>query len=71
MNRVITVKGTGKVNTKPDIIILSLDLNTYDIDYNKTMELASMTINHIQKLINELGFEKSDLKTTNFNISTD
>lgn len=37
MNRVITVKGIGKVSAKPDIIVLTMNIKTRDMEYEKTL----------------------------------
>lgn len=70
MNRLITVKGTGNVSVKPDLIIISMNLESHQYDYEKTMKLATDSINALQEVIQLVGFEKSDLKTTSFNVST-
>lgn len=70
MNRLITVKGTGNVSVKPDLIIITMDLESHQYDYEKTMELAADSINTLQEAIQNAGFDKKDLKTTSFNIRT-
>jgi len=70
MNRLITVKGTGNVSVKPDLIIITMNLESHQYDYDKTMELAANSINTLQKAIQIAGFDKKDLKTTSFNIRT-
>lgn len=70
MNRVITVKGIGKVSAKPDLIVLSMTLAIKNMDYEKTMEESAEAINQLQKAIVGVGFEKADLKTTDFNVET-
>lgn len=70
MNRLITVKGTGSVSVKPDLIIISMDLESHQYDYEDTMKLATESINALQEAIQGVGFEKSDLKTTSFNVKT-
>lgn len=70
MNRIITVKGTGNVKVKPDLIVITLSLESLHLDYSKTMKLAAEAVEELQKAIESVGFHKTDLKTTNFNIST-
>ena len=70
MNRLITVKGTGSVSVKPDLIIISMDLESHQYDYEDTMRLATESIDALQEAIQGVGFEKFDLKTTSFNVST-
>lgn len=71
MPRTITVKGIGKVSAKPDYVVLSMSLQSKDMDYDRAMVLASQHIQHLTETICAIGFEKSDLKTTRFNVGTD
>lgn len=70
MNRIITVKGTGNVKVKPDLIVITLSLESLHLDYSKTMKLAAEAVEELQKAIGSVGFDRTELKTTNFNIST-
>lgn len=70
MNRTITVKGTGNVSIKPDLIVITLNLETLNHDYDRTMELAAEAVKDLQTAAQSIGFEKNDLKTTSFNIRT-
>lgn len=70
MNRMITVKGTGKVSVKPDLIVITMNLESQQRDYDKTMELAAESVKVLQDAIQSVGFDKKDLKTTYFNIKT-
>ena len=70
MNRVITVKGTGRVSSKPDLVVLSMALESQKLKYDETMELATESLQELTAAIQSCGFKKEDLKTTNFNIRT-
>lgn len=70
MSRKITVKGTGKVSVKPDLIIVTMNLESQQYDYDKTIERAAESIKALQDAIQSAGFDKKDLKTTSFNIRT-
>ena len=71
MPRTITVKGIGKVSEKPDYVVLSMSLESRDRDYDRAMEIASQHIRHLTETISAVGFEKKDLKTTGFHVSTE
>ena len=71
MARIITVKGIGKASAKPDYVEISMSLHTRDKNYDRAMELAGQHIQHLTETICAIGFEKSDLKTANFNVRTD
>ena len=40
MPRTITVKGIGKVSAAPDFVVLSMGLESQDMDYEKAMNIA-------------------------------
>lgn len=67
--RTITVKGTGTVSAKPDLIEISFRLEAADNDYDKAMKLASCQLNAVSKAVEQIGFEKGSLRTTDFNVS--
>lgn len=71
MVRTITVKGMGRVTTAPDYVIISMSLEAHEMDYEATMELAAKKIEQLNLSLEEIGFEKKSVKTTNFNIRTD
>lgn len=70
MNRLITVKGTGSVSAKPDLIIITISLESKRREYERTMSLAAKSVKVLQAAVQSAGFDKNDLKTTSFNIST-
>lgn len=69
MNRTITVKGMGKVNAKPDLAILTVNLEAKEMEYEAAIVSAAKKINNLQDSIKGVGFQKSDLKTTKFEVS--
>lgn len=69
--RTITVKGVGKVSVKPDLIVISMGMETTDKDYEKTMEYAAERVELIGSELQRIGFAKDDLKTTSFDVRTD
>lgn len=71
MSRTITVKGIGRATAKPDTVLLSLSLDSRNMEYNKAMELASENIEDITSALVEAGFTRDAVKTTNFNVRTE
>ena len=71
MNRTITVKGTGKVSTKPDQVVLSMNLEATHKEYDRAMKIAADHIQELNTVLCGIGFEKSDLKTTSFDVDTE
>lgn len=71
MDRTITVKGTGKLSLKPDEIVISLSIRTLDPDYDKSMAQAAERLEKLRDALIDIGFRKDDLKSANFNVSTE
>ena len=69
--RTITVKGIGKAKVRPDFVVISLDLESKDKNYELAMMDAAEKIEEIKKSLLPLGFEKEDIKTTDFRVDTD
>lgn len=70
MEHAISVKGIGNVSLKPDEIIIDIDVVSKDYEYDETMKLATSSISELENAIEEVGFNKTDLKTTRFNVTT-
>lgn len=70
MNRLLTVKGTGTVSLKPDVIIITMNLESQGLEYDQTMKTATDSIDKLTAAMESVGFDKKDLKTTNFNVRT-
>jgi uncharacterized protein YggE len=70
MPRTITVKGIGRVSTSPDLVVISMSLETTEHDYEATMEFAAQKIEYLNVALEKIGFEKKSVKTTYFNINT-
>lgn len=70
MNRTITVRGVGTAKTKPDQVVVSLNLEAKDMDYEKAVFLADEKIGRLNEALTEIGCEKDALKTVNFNVNT-
>lgn len=69
--KTITVKGIGNVSVKPDLVVLSMSLETRNRDYETAMREAADRIEYINTSLSTLGFEKESVKTTDFNVRTD
>lgn len=71
MERTITVRASGKVSLKPDLVITSLTLKSIDKDYLNAFNVISDKYNNLQDNLINIGFDKSDLKTSSYNISSE
>ena len=70
MERLITVKGVSNISVKPDLIIITMNVVSEKYDYDEAMELATESIESLENAIEKIGLNKKDLKTTNFNVTT-
>lgn len=66
--KTITVKGIGAASAKPNLIVISLLLESVDLNYEKSVSISADKINNLNKSLENIGFEKSSIKTTNFNV---
>ena len=71
MPRMITVKGIGKASAVPDLVVLSIGLESRDMDYGEAMNAASENIDRLNAALEQTGFEKKAVKTTSFHVHTD
>ena len=62
--RLITIKGIGKVTVPVDYIEMTLTFDELNKDYKKGYELFASHILEIQDIIQNCGFDKKDLKTS-------
>lgn len=70
MLRTITVKGIGKVNVAPDCVVVSMSLEAKSLDYEMAMRIAAENINDLNEVLEKIGFNKNDLKTSSFDVRT-
>lgn len=69
-NRIITVKGVGSARVKVDYIVVSLTLNSIDEDYDEALIAESQKLNAITNCLMKAGFDKKDIKTSDFRVVT-
>lgn len=67
----LTVKGTGRESLKPDQILITLTLSAKGTDYAALTSLEAEKLEELTKALEGIGFEKSEIKTSNFNIGTE
>lgn len=69
-DRTITVRGVGSAKVKVDYIIVTLVLNSINEDYDEVMTIESQKLNTISNCLIKVGFDKKDIKTTDFKVET-
>lgn len=69
--RKITVRGEGSLSLKPDLIIMTMTLETKSEEYKKAVDEAAVQINALKGALEAVGFEWDSLKTTDFRVNTE
>ena len=69
-NRVITVKGIGKVSAASDLLVIELNLEVIETEYDATMHVAAEKLEALREAIASAGHDGKLLKTTSFSINT-
>lgn len=71
MEKTIRVTGKGQISVKPDMIRLMLTLEDKRENYEETLEQSTVQVEMLKDCFEKLGFERTDLKTLNFNVDTE
>lgn len=71
MVRTITVKGVGKATVKPDQIVIRMNFEAKDKNYDRAISLAAQQVADLKHAFQNAGFGTDALKTTDFHIRTD
>jgi uncharacterized protein YggE len=69
-NREIVVKGIGKVSASPDLLVIDLNLEVVEPEYDKAMLVATEHLDTLRAAVVDAGHDKKSLKTTQFNVNT-
>lgn len=71
MERTIRVTGKGKISVKPDTIRLRLSVEGIYPEYDETLRKSAEVVELLKDLVEQLGYERKELKTLYFNIDTE
>ena len=69
--RTIRITGKGRIKVKPDMTRITLSLEGIYPEYGETLRRSSLETEQLKDLLAGFGFERSDLKTLNFNVDTE
>jgi len=70
MIKTMVFRGDGKVNTKPDIAVVSMGLTVEKKTVSEAQNESSKTMNAFVAKVKTFGVETKDIKTANYNIYT-
>ena len=71
MNRIIRITGTGNIKVKPDMTRVTMTLSDIDKRYEKALADSSQNSESLRKIVSDLGFTASDLKTVSFDVNVE
>jgi len=66
-NKIISVKGDGKLKMSPDLTIIDFELEIENKSYDKAYAIYEDSLKRLNEIINVLGFSNKDLKTRYWN----
>ena len=69
--RTIRVTGKGQIKVKPDTTRITMTLESTYPEYSETLRHSSQDAECLKDILCDYGFERSDLKTLNFNVETE
>lgn len=70
-NRVITIKGIGSIEMPVDLVVMDFTLEELNKDYKKGHEVFDSYITEVQDIVQSIGFQKTDLKTSEIQVTTE
>ena len=70
-DRTIVITGTSTLSVKTDYVRIQFYIDKRNLSYEKTLLMLTEEINKILEVVQQNGFSKDDLKTSNFNIEKD
>lgn len=65
------VSGEGKVSAAPDVAFVTVGIVANGATVKATQDRINAAINKVSEALKSLGVDEKDIKTTNYNISTD
>ncbi len=68
--RTIRVTGKGQIKVRPDMTVITMDLEGMYPNYDETLRHSSEDTEVLKTVLEQFGFERTDLKTLNFDVDT-
>lgn len=65
----LKIRGESEIAIKPDMVVISMNITTVRLDYQKTIEDLSGRIDMLTESLQKKGFKGNEIITNNFNIS--
>ena len=71
MDKILSVEGKANISIKPNITILEFELEGKNRNYDELVKELAFNSNQIKDILVNLGFIRTDVKTTYFSIDPD
>ncbi|MGN0317443.1 MAG: SIMPL domain-containing protein [Lachnospira sp.] len=71
MERTIRVTGKGNLSVKPDTVRLIMTMEGMNEEYDVTLAESAEMTESLKNIFSDLGFDRDDIKTLSFNVSTE
>ena len=71
MDKILSVEGKANISIKPNITILEFELEGKNRNYDELVKELTFNSNQIKDILVNLGFIRTDVKTTYFSIDPD
>ena len=68
MDRTMVITGKGKVSANPDLAIIRLPVENYNMRYSNAVKELNSIVNQLRKALVQLGIEKENIKTRDFKV---
>ena len=71
MDRLMNIRGTGRLSLAPDTASVELGIIRKDKDYALAVEASDKLLSALSAALLPLGFKREDIKTSSFNVNTE
>ena len=71
MERTIRVTGKGNLSVKPDTVRLVMTMEGMKEEYDAALAESAHMTEDLKQMFSDLGFDREDIKTLNFNVSAE
>lgn len=69
--RTLTVRGRGTASAKPDLVVLAFQIVGQDHSYATAVETLNERVEALRSELESVGVERTDLKTTRFDVGAE
>lgn len=71
LRRTLIVRGRGTASAEPDLVVLAFQIEAQDHSYATAVEALNERVEALRSELESIGVERTDLKTTSFDVSAE